>query len=287
MRLFVVTASTWLTAAASVFGHGDQIQISFNAGSGKIETRQIVHTATRPNTITDPTRVYVIPMLSLTGGAGDGWYVRPNDERNIFGVPLYPTGPGITYQYDPSQLPGTGWAFSGSSTLPNLQGSAFSYSFVDGLKEWSGSNFIDPGDEQLQMFRGDGTSVPSILAQTTDASPFGMLTLSTINSMSSNPHHSVGFRLLGDGVNPGLIGPAAGDDGIYLASLMVSSSAAGVGASDPFYFVMHKNVDAESAFQAALTLGFAESQIQVIPEPVSIVPLLILAMTGLRSRRRR
>lgn len=287
MRLFVVTASIWLTVAASVFGHGDQIQISFNAGSGKIETREIVHTATRPNSITDPTRVYVMPMLSLTGGAGDGWYVRPNDERNIFGVPLYPTGPGITYQYDPAQLPGTGWAFSGSSTLPNLQSSAFSYSFVDGLKEWNGSSFVDPGDEQLQMFRGDGTSVPSILAQTTDSSPFSTLTLSTINTQSSNPHHSVGFRLLGDGVSPGLTGPAAGDDGIYLASLVLSSSAAGVGASDPFYFVMQKNYDAQAAYQVALTLGFSESQIQVIPEPAAVVPLLIFAVASLRARRRR
>lgn len=287
MRLFVVTASIWLAAAASAFGHGDQIQITFNPATGKIETRQIVHTETRPSTLTDPTRVYVMPMLSLTGGAGDGWYVRPNDERNIFGVPLFPTGPGITYQYDPAQLPGTGWSFSGSTTLPNLQGSAFSYSFVDGLKEWSGSNFVDPGDEQLQMFRGDGTSVPSILAQTTDSAPFSTLTLSSISFMSGNPHHSVGFRLLGDGVNPGLTGPAAGDDGIYLASLMVSSSAAGVGASDPFYFVLHKNVDAEAAYQVALTLGFPESQIQVIPEPAALMPMLVVAVAGLRTRRRR
>lgn len=286
MRKFTVSLVTFLATAVTAHGHGDQIQITFNPATGKIETREIVHSGTRPGAISDAKRVYVMPMLPLAGGAGDGWYVRPNDARNAFNVPLFPTGPGLNYQYDPSQLPGSGWSFSGSASLPDLQGSNFGYQFAAALMQWNGATFVDPGAEQLQMFRGDGTSVPSILAESSDGGPFESLALSTINSMSGNPHHSVGFRLLGDGVSHALGGPAAGDDGIYLSSFIATSTAAGVGASDPFYFVMHKNSDIQSAFEAAASLGFAESQVQVIPEP-SMVGLLALRLGMLAARKRR
>lgn len=284
MRKFTIPLVSTLVTTAVAYGHGDQIQITFNPATGRIETREIVHTSSRPGAVTDSKRVYVMPMLPLAGGAGDGWYVRPNDERNIFDIPLYPTAPGVTYQYDPTQLPGSGWSFSGSSTLPNLQGSNFGYQFVSGLMEWDGTDFVDPGSEQLQMFRGDGTNVPSILAETSDSGPFESLQLSTINSMSGNPHHSVGFRLLGDGIGHALAGPAAGDDGVYLASLIVTSSASGVGSSDPFYFIMHKNADIAAALEAASSLGFSESRIQVIPEPATAA--LILLPVGLIAARR-
>jgi hypothetical protein len=287
MRKYFLTIVAPLLVAAPVFGHGDQVQITYNPATGKIETREIVHTASRPNTISDLKRVYVMPFLSLTGGAGDGWYTRPNDERNVFNLPLYPTGPGINFQYDEAaQLPGTGWSFSGSGSLPNLQGSNFGYIFADGLKEWTGASFADPGPEQVQIFRGDGTSVPSIMSNTTDAGPFATMNLSTIASKSSNAHSSVGYRLLGDGTSFGLAGPAAGDDGVYLLTLQLISTAAGVGASDPFYYVMYKNRDVTEALTAAADLGFDPSLVQLVPEPSSLM-LFVVGAAAIAVRRRR
>lgn len=287
MRPMFIASTLTLLAAASAYGHGVQVQITYNTTTGKIETREVVETASRPNAVSDLKRVYVMPLMSLAGGAGDGWYTRPDDTRNAFNLPLYPTGPGLTYQYEAQgQLAGTGWSHSGSSTLPNLQGTNFGYTFLDGLKEWNGSAFVDPGTEQLQMFRGDGTSVPSFLASTSDAGPFSSLALSTIGSQSSNPHSSMGFRILGDGASSGLTGPTAGDDGVYLTSLQITSTAAGVGASETFYYVMYKNVPYASALSAANALGFDPSLIQTVPEPASI-GLMAMALAGMLRRRHR
>jgi hypothetical protein len=286
MNKFIVTTISVLTLATSVYGHGDQVQITFNPATGRIETRSIVHTASLPTTITDLRRVYVMPFRTIIGGSGDGWYTRTNEETNAFGVPLYPTGPGIAYQYE-SQLPGTGWSFSGSGSLPNLQASNFSYQVTDGLKEWNSSGFVDPGVEQMQIFRGDGTTVPTIMSNTTDSGPFSALAMSSITSLSSNSHSSIGYRLLGDGTNFGLSGPAAGDDGVYLLSLSLQSTAAGVNPSDPFYYVMYKNVDQSVALAAAQGLGLDPSLIQVTPEPGSMGLLLGLATLAVTRKRHR
>jgi len=284
MRLCFASIAVVLAASSTVWGHGVQVQVTYNASTGKVETREVVHTGTRPDTLTNPTRVYVMPMMSQTGGAGDGWYTRPDDERNAFNVPLYPTGPGVCYQYD-SQLANTGWSYSGSSTQPNLQNTNFGYQILDSLKQWDGAGFIDPGTEQMQLLRGDGTSVPTVTASTTDVGPFGTLALSNIGSLSTNAHSSVGFRLLGDGVSPGLSGAAAGDDGIYLLSLSLYSTAAGVGASDPFYYVMYKNANFAAALDAANSLGFSPAQVQVLPEPASIALLGAAGLLLIRRRR--
>lgn len=286
MRVSGLTYVFVFVSASVCMAHGPQVQITFNPATGKIETREIVDTESRPTEISGLKRVYVMPFMELSGGAGSGWYTRPDQTLNGFGVPEHPTGPGITYQYDEAaQLPGSGWSFSGSSTLPNLQGSNFGYRFNDGYKLWDGGSFVDPGVEQFQMFRGDGTTVPSIMASTTDAGPFAAMALSTISSKSSNAHHSVGFRMLGDGTSFGLTGPAAGDDGIYLASLLLTSTASGVGTSEPFYYVIYKNTDPHAAVAAAESLGFSSDLIQVVPEPTSLVLLLLGGVFAARRTR--
>lgn len=280
------TFCTACLSASVAFGHGVQIQITHDAGTGRIVTREIVHTDSRPTTISDAKQVYVMPLRSLVGGAGDGWYTRPETSLNIFGVPNHPTGPGLTYQYDEAgQLPGTGWAFSGSGTMPNLQNTNFGYQFDSGLRAWNGASFVDSGTEELQAFRGDGTSVPSITAVSSDIGPFASLPMSNIGSKSSNPHHSVGFRILGDGLTSGLSGAAAGDDGVYLASFSITSTAAGVLNSEPIYFVMYKNAPLADALDAAEALGISPSLVQVIPEPATFV-LFTPMLASLLFRRR-
>lgn len=285
LSLIMLSLAVSVGAVTTVYGHGVQVQFTFNPDTDKIESREVVHTGSAPTSISDLKRVYVMPFMSQTGGAGDGWYSRPDDTRNAFNLPLYPTGPGATYQYD-SQLPGTNWAFSGSATLPNLQNTNFTYLFTDSYREWNGVGFVDPGAEQLQMFRGDGTSVPSFTANTSDSGPFASLALSNIGSMSGNPHSSVGFRMLGDGTSPGLNPPRAGDNGVYLLSLALTSTAAGVGASDPFYYVLYKNANFNDALAAADSLGFDPSLIQVVPEPSSLALLAVAAGVLLGAHRR-
>lgn len=274
-------------SASLALGHGVQIQITHDAGTGRIVTREIVHTDSRPTTISDAKRVYVMPLRSLVGGAGDGWYTRPDATLNIFGVPNHPTGPGLAFEYDEAgQLPGTGWAYSGSVTRPNLQNTNFAYLFESGLKAWDGVSFVDADSEELQSFRGDGTSVPTITATSSDSGPFVSLPMSNIGSKSSNPHHSVGFRILGDGLSSGLTGAAAGDDGVYLASFSITSTAAGVLNSEPIYSVMYKNAPPADAMDAAEALGLSPSLVQVIPEPATFA-LLTPMLASLLLRRRR
>lgn len=287
MRVFSIATITLMTASATVFGHGAQIQITHDAATGKIQTRDVLSSSGgAPNYLSDLKRVYVMPLLPFSGPAGDGWYSRPVGEINpVTMLPHHPTGPGLMFQYD-DQIAGSGWSFSGSGTMPNLENSNFAYEFGNGLLEWNGGGFVDPGDEQLQMFAGGGTSVPSATALTTDAGPFDGVAFSNISSLSGNPHSSAGFLLYGDGASSALSGPAAGDDGIYLAQLTVTSTAAGVSNSDPIYFVLHKNASATAALDAAQSLGFDPSLITVVPEPTAAALLLIGGSMLIRRRAR-
>ncbi|MCS7033705.1 MAG: hypothetical protein NZ561_06875 [Phycisphaerae bacterium] len=272
-----------LGVAVAASAHGPQIQITFNPSSGKIESRQIVSTNSAPTQITPLTRVYVMPMLPT----GLEFFIRPDATPNpTTGAPLFVSNPGIAYQYE-SFVPGTGWSHSGSSTLPNLQGTSFTIHFNDALKQWNGTTFIDPGPEQLQMDRGGTLANPAASARTSDTGPFESLPLTQIGAAGANPHHTVRYRLLGDGVSS----TVEGDDGVYLATLSVSSSAPGVLPSDPFYYVFFKNAhhdhnDLEEALIAAAALGFPPSQIQayvIVPEPMGAIGLA--AVGGLLSRR--
>lgn len=287
MRQFAISTVAVVAVVTSAYGHGVQIQITHDSATGKIQTREVLSSSgSAPAAISGLKRVYVMPLLPVVGGAGDGWYTRPEGALDPFGFPIHPTGPGVLYQYD-SQIPGTGWSFSGSSTLPNLENTQFGYQFTGGLSEWDGSGFVDPGAEQLQMFSGDGTSVPSSTALTNDAGPLDSFNFSNIGVMSANPHHSAGFRLFGDGVGFGLAGSAAGDDGVYLATLSVTSTAVGVLDSDPVHFVIYKNDSLANALAATDSLGFDPSLVQVVPEPTALGLLVVSGSLMLLRRRKR
>lgn len=297
-----------LACASAVFAHGVQTQIIFNPATGKIETRQIVATSTDVpatdyvyGTNTAPAaRIYVMPLLDSQLPLGNGYYTRPTDVRDpVTTAPIHASGPGLTYRFE-AQTAGTGWSHSGSTTLPNLSGTVFTYSFTDGLMLWNGASWSDPGDEQLQVVRNGGTSAftpDTINAVTSDAGPFASMPLTAVSATapgaSSIPHSSISFRLLGDGVNS----TTASDDGVYLASLKLSSNAtigtsgATVGDSDPFYFVLYKNRPLADAAAAANSFATANNiplaQIQLaVPEPASLAAFFGVAPLVRRVRRR-
>ena len=132
--------------AAAALAHGVQIQLSFNPTAGTIESRQIVSTDTRPVTLTDLTRIYVMPLVVANGttpaahpAAQAAWYSQPS-------ITTYPSGNGLSYQWDTTtgtggQLAGTGWAWKNSPSLPNLAGTVFAFRFTDRLFKWDGGQF--------------------------------------------------------------------------------------------------------------------------------------------------
>lgn len=312
----LIASSVLLTAASAAFGHGVQVQVIYDAALNKIVTRQIVHSQSPADpavgflsgaTIAPAARVYVLPLIDADIAAGFGTYTRPSDQRDVLtGLVRWPSGPGLTFRYD-YQTPGTGWDWSNATNaptnpnLPNLAGSNFTYKLLGGLKQWNGSSLVDPGTEQLQVFRGDGTTpfipgttVNAITADDSDVS-FPLAAISSTNRpaavTTSIPHSSVSYRLLGDGTNPA----SPSDDGIYVLSLQLSSNAlipatgASINRSDPFYYVMYKGTTLSSAYDAALSLaatqGIPSGQVQAIPEPVFLALLPLAALPLMRRRR--
>jgi hypothetical protein len=302
-------------AAGPVAAHGVQVQATFNPATGKIETRQIAHSNgiaepvigfARADAITPITRVFTMPLLKSRIAGQDLWYTRPTDDRSSLGNPLWPSGPGLNFRYEyQAGAAGFGWEWGNTTTpatnptLPNIAGTNFSYQILDGLKKWNGSSFEDAGQVQLQLHRGDGTSIPNPLVQatTTDAGPFGVLGLSAISAINrpaanttSIPHGSVTYRLLGDGISPTVEAP----NGVYLLSLQLTSTAINPTtgqsiSSDPFYYVLSKGESFSQAIAAsnaaAALAGVDSSQVQVlVPEPSAIG---ILAVAGVLLLRRR
>jgi hypothetical protein len=289
-------------SAVVVHGHGVEYQLSFDPLGGKIESRQIVPTETRPLTLTDLTRIYVMPLVVADGttpaahpAAQAAWYSQPS-------ITEYPSGNGLCYQWDTTtgtggQLAGTGWAWKNSVSLPNLAGTVFAYRFTDRLLKWDGSQFTAAaaGATQLQAFRGDATTAPTILQTTASGSSLVFSAVSTV-TQSTNPHSNAGFRLLGDGTSFDPAAAGIGTDGIYLQGMQITTTAttpggAAVAASDPLYMVLYKNTSFDDAY--AVAAGFATSQgiplgqIQSVPEPTTAALVAAATLAGLVRWRRR
>ncbi len=288
--------------AAAALGHGVQIQLSFNPTAGTIESRQIVSTATRPVTLTDLTRIYVMPLVVANGttpaahpAAQAAWYSQPS-------ITTYPSGNGLSYQWDMTtgtagQLAGTGWAWKNSPSLPNLAGTVFAFRFTDRLFKWDGGQFTAAaaGATQLQAFRGEATTAPTVFLTTASGSS---LVYSAVGSVtqSTNPHSNAGFRLLGDGTSFDPAAAGVGTDGIYLQGMQITTTAttpggAAVAASDPLYTVLYKNTSFDDAYAVAAAFatsqGIPLGQIQSVPEPTTTALIASAAVAGLVSWRRR
>lgn len=267
-------------AAEVALAHGVQLQLTYDTVGGKIVSREIVSTNTRPTALGDVTRIYVMPLLLADGttpashpAAQAAWYSKPD-------ITDYASGNGISYQWDTAapaggQLAGTGWAWKDSTSLPNLAGAIFTYQFTDQLLKWNGSAFTAAaaGSTQLQAFRGDATTPPTSTTTTGSGATLAYGAVST-STQSTNPHSNAGFRLLGNGTSfdPVFAGP--GTDGIYLQGLQVMVSGTGVtgvGASDPLYMLLYKNTSFADAYAVAQSFassqGIPTAQIQAVPEP--------------------
>jgi hypothetical protein len=280
--LALLAACLYAAANLYAWGHGVEYQLSYDSVSGRVQTRQIVSTDTRPQTLTDLTRIYVMPLVVANGttpalhpAAQAAWYSQPD-------ITTYPSGNGLSYQWDTAaptggQLAGTGWSWKDSATLPNLAGTVFSYRFTDRVLKWDGAEFTAAaaGITQLQAFRGDATTAPTVMATTASGSSLVFSAVSSV-TQSTNPHSNAGFRLLGDGTSFDPASAGVATDGIYLQGMEVLTTAttpagAAVAASDPVFMVLFKNSSFTDAFAAAAafagTQGIPLNKIQAVPEP--------------------
>jgi hypothetical protein len=170
--------------------------------------------------------------------------------------------------------------------------------FTTGLQRWDGTVFVDTGATQLKAFRGSNvniTSPPENFATSSDSGPFDSLALPAVapnyGADGAEVHTSLRFAMLGDGSDPLSTTP----DGVYRVGFQLSSSQNGLAPSDPYYFVLYKNVSLAAISAAVGSLGAPAGQIQwtAVPEPTTAaclavgISLISAARFGrpLRSRR--
>ena len=169
------------------------------------------------------------------------------------------------------------------------------------MLKWDGSAFSSAaaGATQLQAFRGDATTVPTVLVTTASGSSLAYSAVSAV-TQSTNPHSNAGFRLLGDGTSFAPAAAGIGTDGIYLQGLQVTTTATtagglAVGASDPAYMVFYKDTSFADAYAVAAAFATSQSiplnQIQSVPEPTTLALVgsgaIVAAAAGLRRWMRR
>jgi hypothetical protein len=279
----LLCACALVMSARAAFAHGPQMQVT--ADTGKIVTRSILNDVYEP--LTSPKSVYVMEVLPYRGV----WYARPETKLN---PPDHATAPG-----QPTYYSGPGLAYGVDQTFP-VSG-IFSINFLTGLQVWNGAGFGDAGSTELQYYRGGSVGAlgqlinPTASVTTVDGSSSNNLISPAIAAgYDGEAHATARLRFLGDGTTaPAGSGPQAGTiasepaDGVYLASLVLSSSDSTLSASDPYYFVMHKGVPWSDVAAAVRSLGVPNSAVQVlgIPEPSAVV-LAALALFGMVSCRR-
>jgi hypothetical protein len=279
-RVFkVLAAAVGLTIGSAAMAHGPQIQITND--NGRIVTRELFVEQPYDQALSSPKSVYVMPLSPSAVSGGTEWYARPNQSVTAgLGLPTYVSGPGIAYGYGAGYDPATG-----TGTTPFPVGSHFMLSLNDALKRWNGSAFVDPGAEQLQAFRVSNNQVVAT-ATTSDAGPFQSFDFPDVTAPTSpdtvDAHQSVRYRLLGDGSSS----TSSAQDGIYLLSMRLSSSHAGVSPSDPFYYVLYKNVALAEVASVVGGVFPNSSLVQVVPEPSGAVVVAVGSIALLRPRRR-
>lgn len=256
---------------SSVYAHGPQIQITID--NDRITTRKLILEDPYSAAHTAPQKVYVMPLKEFSGV----WYSRPNDTPSptIPGQPSYFSGPGFAYGFDLAD--GGPQEFETDSVL--------SLRFTDGLKLWNGASFDDAGDTQLKAFSGSLIDTTSNFAITTDGGPSSSITVSTVaggyGSGGANVHATIRYGLLGDGSASSSDSP----DGVYLASLRLSSTQDGLADSEEFLFVLSKNVPYATVSEAVGSLGFVPSDVQWLVPELGALRLLLLGAMGMAFAR--
>ena len=282
MRMRSLIALLALTACVvqPTWAHGPQIQITVD--NNKLVTRELKLDGSYSTELSSHKMVYVMPVQPL----GSVWYSRPNGEIDpITLLPAFPSGPGVAYGYD----------LANGGPQDFEAGGIFSIGFTDGLKLWNGAAFGDAGATQLKAFRGSNAEISTPAANfaiTSDSGPFDDLSLPAVvadyGSEGAEVHNSIRYALLGDGVSS----TSASPDGVYLLSLRLSSTQAGLNPSEPYYFVLNKNAPYAALLAAVNSLNVAGGQVQwLVPEPGSILLASIsawaLTMTRIRNAKER
>ena len=275
VRMFVFGICAALAASAAC-AHGPQIQITND--NNKIVTRALHKDGDYSLALTTPKSVYVMPVVA-NGGV---WYSKINNAIDpITQLPAFPSGPGLAYGYDLAD--GGPQAFAADSVL--------SVGFLDGLKIWNGSAFVDAGAIQLKAFRGSNANITTPdanFAVTSDVGPFDSLSLAPVaanyGSDGAEVHASLRWALLGNGTSPTSNSP----DGVYLLKLQISSTQVGLAPSDPYYFVLSKNPKPGYLAAAVNSLGFASPLVQVVPEPATamLIAMSLLCLPFMRRSSR-
>lgn len=264
-----------LLAAATCYAHGPQIQTTLD--NGKIVTHEIVDEANYATVLSPAKTVYVMPLAEYLGV----WRAQPDSSLLPDNTPEFAGWPGFAYGfgYDATTNP-----------APFPLGWKFVLGFTAGLKSWNGSSFVDAGAAEAEAYRGS-SAAPSALARTSDAGPFQSLmfpggTGISFTAEGGATHNTVNYRMLGDGTS--LTSPLA--EGVYLLSMQLSSTSTAVAASEPFYFILEKNVtdnDLVGAVNGFTTgQGISSSLVQYVPEPSAML-LAIAAASGLALNRGR
>lgn len=239
-RIFTFCVSVLAVSAA--MAHGPQVQITVD--NDQITTRGVLINDYSPLTL--ETSAYAMPALLVEDlDFGPSWRASATTNSS------YPFGPGVAY--------GLGAGFTSGTEL--------SLSFLEELMIWDGGSFVSAGSTELAAVRSSNPNADSLTGNvgiSGTADPSAEVTIGA--DYTANAHASVTYVLLGDGVDP----MSAVGDGIYRATLQLSSNEVGLASSEPFHLLLSKGSH-EGIADAVASLGLATDAVQflVIPEPTT------------------